>query len=357
MTSTPFAELLWPVPRVLAWIAFRESACVEENWRAASQYPEQSAWPLREADPQGTLLRALENGSLRALKDSKEWPREAWANATGHSWPEDVRFRREDVLALWPAHRERLLALATTSGKLEPVAQRNLVTGLIRESLWSRACTPIEILQTAFGDPEGRRYWECWLFEPLHVHQFADLLAVHRAATEGAPVVSILGVSMPVLDGYLRQIIDRLRAAAEAGETWFVGDTSCLLAETWPSLALRSSALAVRPREAIAWLYRNPNARHLLPTSVTSVLCDAGGGHEQTAGGGDRAIAQRGRGKSQPTLERARGAIKELYPDGVPSQTAEPNKNLCRRVGEKLKQAGLTGVSDDTILRAAGRRQ
>jgi hypothetical protein len=74
MTSTPFAELLWPVPRVLAWIAFRESACVEENWRAASQYPEQSAWPLREADPQGTLLRALENGSLRALGASVTWP-------------------------------------------------------------------------------------------------------------------------------------------------------------------------------------------------------------------------------------------------------------------------------------------
>jgi hypothetical protein len=61
--------------------------------------------------------------------------------------------------------------------------------------------------------------------------------------------------------------------------------------------------------------------------------------------------------RSKPALERARGAITELYPDGVPGQAAEPNVILCRRVGEKLKQAGLPDVSNDTILRAAGRRK
>jgi 7-cyano-7-deazaguanine synthase in queuosine biosynthesis len=70
-----------------------------------------------------------------------------------------------------------------------------------------------------------------------------------------------------------------------------------------------------------------------------------------------RATTPRGRGRSKPALERARGVIKELYPKGVPRQAAEPNTSLCRRVGEKLKQAGLPGVSDDTILRAAGRRK
>ena len=65
----------------------------------------------------------------------------------------------------------------------------------------------------------------------------------------------------------------------------------------------------------------------------------------------------RRRGKSKPALERARGAINTLYPGGAPGQATEPNANLCRRVSEKLKQAGLPGVSDDTILRAAGRRK
>jgi hypothetical protein len=67
--------------------------------------------------------------------------------------------------------------------------------------------------------------------------------------------------------------------------------------------------------------------------------------------------AQRRRAKNRPSLERARGAIDELFPNGVPSQSAEPNANLCRRVGEKLKKSGLPNVSNDTILRAAGRRK
>jgi hypothetical protein len=66
--------------------------------------------------------------------------------------------------------------------------------------------------------------------------------------------------------------------------------------------------------------------------------------------------SQRHRGRSQPAFERARGVINELFPNGVPGQAAEPNSNLCRRVGEKLKQDGLPGVSDDTILMAESER-
>jgi hypothetical protein len=84
---------------------------------------------------------------------------------------------------------------------------------------------------------------------------------------------------------------------------------------------------------------------------VTRILCEARGAQEQRPRNGAQ------RGKSAPVLERARDAIKELYPNGVPGQAAEPNANLCRLVGEKLKQAQLPGVSDDTILRAAGRRK
>jgi hypothetical protein len=40
-----------------------------------------------------------------------------------------------------------------------------------------------------------------------------------------------------------------------------------------------------------------------------------------------------------------------------PDQATEPNVNLCRRVSAKLNEAKLPNVSDDTILRAAGRRK
>jgi hypothetical protein len=58
-----------------------------------------------------------------------------------------------------------------------------------------------------------------------------------------------------------------------------------------------------------------------------------------------------------PSRERARNTLSALYPDGVPDQAAKPNAVLCREVGDKLKAAGLHPVSDDTILRAAGRRR
>jgi len=62
--------------------------------------------------------------------------------------------------------------------------------------------------------------------------------------------------------------------------------------------------------------------------------------------------------KSQTAREGAHRAIREVYPGGVvPDQAAEPNATWCRRVGAKLKQLGLPDVSDDTILRAAGRRR
>jgi hypothetical protein len=63
------------------------------------------------------------------------------------------------------------------------------------------------------------------------------------------------------------------------------------------------------------------------------------------------------RRRSRPRRESVLRAIAEVYPDGVPDQATEPNYRLCRRVGEKLRQAGLPAVSDDTILRAAGRRR
>ncbi|MGA7385670.1 MAG: 7-cyano-7-deazaguanine synthase [Methylocella sp.] len=94
----------------------------------------------------------------------------------------------------------------------------------------------------------------------------------------------------------------------------------------------------------------------VLTADVSRVLCGAGIGHQESEGGSVD-IARRTRGKSRPALERARGAIRELYLTGVPDQATEPNASLCQRVGAKLKDAKLPGVSDDTILRAAGRRK
>ncbi|WP_439394959.1 hypothetical protein ACRQ5Q_38300 [Bradyrhizobium sp. PMVTL-01] len=61
--------------------------------------------------------------------------------------------------------------------------------------------------------------------------------------------------------------------------------------------------------------------------------------------------------RARPAIERAQRIINELYPNGVPDQTIVPNTTLCQQVGAKLMEYKLPAVSDDTILRAAGRRK
>jgi hypothetical protein len=61
--------------------------------------------------------------------------------------------------------------------------------------------------------------------------------------------------------------------------------------------------------------------------------------------------------RRKPSRERVEQAIKEIYPQGVPTQANEPNTMLCKRVSAWLKERRLPSVSDDTILRAAGRRK
>jgi hypothetical protein len=93
----------------------------------------------------------------------------------------------------------------------------------------------------------------------------------------------------------------------------------------------------------------------LLRTDVERVLHPLGPRGEATQHASASEAVDKNR--SRPAFERARSAVEELYPEGVPKPAAEPNAILCRRVGEKLKEQSLPDVSDDTILRAAGRRR
>ncbi len=89
-------------------------------------------------------------------------------------------------------------------------------------------------------------------------------------------------------------------------------------------------------------------------TDVTNALCRAETRGEPAQPASSETGAKR---RSRPKLESAQSAVRDLYPQGVPEQAREPNASLCRHVGEKLKGQGLLNVSDDTILRAAGRRK
>jgi hypothetical protein len=94
----------------------------------------------------------------------------------------------------------------------------------------------------------------------------------------------------------------------------------------------------------------------LLKTDVTEHLIFPFKSDQQYAPNGPhRKPAQRRKG--QPSRERAWRVISQLYPNGVPDQATEPNAILCKRVATRLNEQKLPNVSDETILRAAGRRK
>jgi len=62
--------------------------------------------------------------------------------------------------------------------------------------------------------------------------------------------------------------------------------------------------------------------------------------------------------RARPQRERAKEAIDALWPDGVPPQNKLPNALLFKRVNDHLKKNGSPeSISDESILRAAGRKQ
>ena len=64
---------------------------------------------------------------------------------------------------------------------------------------------------------------------------------------------------------------------------------------------------------------------------------------------------KRDRQKSSRVI--AESAIHQLWPDGLPPREEVSNGDLVARVSKQMNQTGVTTVSPDTILRAAGRRK
>jgi len=97
-----FEEPFWSWPRVARWLYFRDINRLNEGWWHLAEQPKGFPSPVRETDPNRTLMSELQTGRLRAFRDGDAVPREAWA---GGPLPLRflVHFRREEILALWPS--------------------------------------------------------------------------------------------------------------------------------------------------------------------------------------------------------------------------------------------------------------
>jgi hypothetical protein len=111
LANSYFGEPWWPLDQALGWIAFREvrrPAITYDLIRGArfqtNMEYSKNGNPFIVNDPLAVLLRALRTGEVISVgPDHKDIPAAFWdgVNLDRRAWPE-VRFRREDILHLWP---------------------------------------------------------------------------------------------------------------------------------------------------------------------------------------------------------------------------------------------------------------
>ena len=163
------------------------------------------------------------------------------------------------------ALKQRFLDRAKALSNLAEVFRCPQVTLLICETVAFGVRAEAEIFQAAYGDPGGRKYWDAHLSEPMPVYSLAHVLSAHVA--ENVEQLEMAKIA----------IIRAFRDAAEAGERWFTGDTSPLLAMEHGQTNFEGlGKLKVHPRDAVEWLLSKPKREHLVPDSLRRFLQSGG---------------------------------------------------------------------------------
>ena len=116
------------------------------------------------------------------------------------------------------ALKQRFLDRAKALSNVAEVFRCSQVTMLICETVAFGVRAEAKIFQAAYGDPSGQKYWDAHLSEPIPVYTLAHVLSAHLA--EKPEQVEMARIA----------IIRAFRDAAEAGERWFTGETTPLLA-------------------------------------------------------------------------------------------------------------------------------
>ncbi|HMH01304.1 MAG TPA: hypothetical protein VK555_07805 [Terriglobales bacterium] len=139
------------------------------------------------------------------------------------------------------------------------------VTMLICDMVAFGVRAEAKIFEAAYGEPSGQKYWDAHLSEPIRVYTLAHVLSAHLA--EQAEQVEMARIA----------IIRAFRDAAEAGERWFTGDTTPLLAVEDGQTNFEGLAkIKLYPRPAVEWLLSKPKRVHLVPTSLQRFLQSGG---------------------------------------------------------------------------------
>ena len=209
------------------------------------------------------------------------------------------------------ARKKQILARAAALSSQREGIRCEHVKELIHDAVACKLDIESEIFQVAYGDPEGREYWNAHLSEPLSVEAFAELLSAH------------LGQDMEESQSAL--------IAAVGGRF----ELRPLLPDT-----------GVVPRAAVQWLLSLPKRAHLVPRTLRAVLAresNSSAGNTRTS---ERVSSFAGkRGRKPETLNRVQQAMwRDIQSGRLTEASLESmlEKNLAEQYG----------VSRDTARKA-----
>jgi len=161
--------------------------------------------------------------------------------------------------------KQQFLDRAKALSKVPEVFRSPQVTLLICDTVAFGVRAEAEIFQAVYGDPSGRNYWDAHLSESVRVYTLAHILSAHLA--ESAEQLETARIA----------IIRAFRDAAQAGERWFIGETTPLLAvEDGQTNFEGLGQVKVHPRAAVEWLLSKPKREHLVPNSLRRFLQSGG---------------------------------------------------------------------------------
>jgi hypothetical protein len=152
--------------------------------------------------------------------------------------------------------KQRFLFRAEALSDQPEVFRCQGVTQLISEMVAFGVRAEAEVFQAAYGDSSGQKYWDAHLSEAIPVFPLAYILSVH------------LPVGVERLEYARFSILCAFRDAAEAGESWFIGETTPLSAVKYGQTSEELGTVKVHPRAAVEWLLSKPRREHLVPESL-----------------------------------------------------------------------------------------
>jgi hypothetical protein len=163
------------------------------------------------------------------------------------------------------AWKQQFLDRAKGLSKLPEVFRCTQVALLICDTVALGVRAEAEVFKAVYGDPGGRKYWDAHLSEAVPVYSLAHILSGHLAE------------SVEQLEMARIAIMRAFRDAAEAGERWFIGEITPLLAmEDGQTNFGNLGKVKVHPRAAVEWLLSKPKREHLVPSSLRKFLQSGG---------------------------------------------------------------------------------